>query len=98
MAEYADGAPCWVQLLTRDADAARRFYAALFGWEFEDDLVTLGGRPIAALVQDPEAAEPPGWTVYLRTPDVAASMAAIEAQGGTVVEGPAAGYALARDP
>ena len=31
------GAMCWNELLTRDSDAARAFYGALLGWEFDGD-------------------------------------------------------------
>ncbi|WP_167405157.1 VOC family protein [Kitasatospora albolonga] len=30
------GAPCWVNLLVRDPLAARAFYTAVLGWEFDD--------------------------------------------------------------
>ena len=34
--EYAPGTFSWVDLATRDGDAAKRFYGPLLGWEFED--------------------------------------------------------------
>jgi len=33
---YAPGTFCWADLGTPDADAAKRFYTALFGWSAED--------------------------------------------------------------
>ena len=33
---YEHGVPNWVDLATTDVDAARAFYAGLFGWEFEE--------------------------------------------------------------
>lgn len=99
---YPDGAPCWVQLLTRDADGAQRFYAELFGWECRDQggwaAAYLGDRPIGAITPSAEASDPPAWTVYLRTSDIAASAARVEAAGGQIVEGPFNGYVLAKDP
>jgi predicted enzyme related to lactoylglutathione lyase len=99
---YPDGAPCWAQLLTRDAVAAQRFYAELLGWDCRDQggwtMAHVGGRPVAAITPDPEAGDPAAWTVYLSTSDVAASIARIEASGGKILEGPVAGYALATDP
>ena len=45
------GTPCWADLLTPDPEAARGFYAAVLGWEFEiggdeyggDTVCTRGG-------------------------------------------------------
>ena len=34
--EYATGVPSWVDLQTSDQDAAKRFYGALFGWDYDD--------------------------------------------------------------
>ena len=31
------GAMCWNELLTRDAQTAKAFYSAIFGWEFYGD-------------------------------------------------------------
>ncbi|MFG1943592.1 VOC family protein [Nonomuraea sp. NPDC048826] len=99
---YAEGAPCWAQLLTRDAAAAERFYAALFGWECHDQggwsTARLGGRPVAAITPFEQAADPPAWTVYLAVADLAAATARLEAAGGKLIEGPVAGYVLASDP
>ncbi|MEV1171870.1 VOC family protein [Nonomuraea sp. NPDC049784] len=99
---YPDGAPCWAQLLTRDAVAAERFYAELLGWECRDQggwtMAHVGGRPVAAITPDPQAADPAAWTVYLATSDLAVSVARLEAAGGKLIEGPFAGYVLATDP
>src|SRR6266540_621896 len=32
--EYQPGVPCWLDTLQPDPEAAARFYASLFGWEF----------------------------------------------------------------
>ncbi|MFG1702391.1 VOC family protein [Nonomuraea sp. M3C6] len=99
---YADGAPCWAQLLTRDAVAAERFYAELLGWECRDQggwtICHVGGRPVAAITPDPQADDPAAWTVYLSTSDLSATIARLDAAGGKLIEGPVASYALARDP
>ncbi|NRQ34258.1 VOC family protein [Nonomuraea sp. NN258] len=106
---HPDGAPCWAQLLTRDAGAAERFYAGLFGWECRDRggwaMCLLGGRPVAAITPDP-AADRAAWTVHLATADLTAALARVEAGGGKPLEGPvqgtveghAEGYALVADP
>ncbi len=33
---HAPGTFCWAELATTDQDAAKRFYAALFGWTSVD--------------------------------------------------------------
>jgi hypothetical protein len=33
---YPAGVPCWVDTDQPDVDAARHFYASLFGWELDD--------------------------------------------------------------
>ncbi|MEU7861706.1 VOC family protein [Nonomuraea sp. NPDC049141] len=99
---YPDGAPCWAQLLTRDAAAAQRFYGELLGWDCRDQggwsMCHVEGKPVAAITPDPEAADPAAWTVYLSTSDLTASMAKVEAAGGKILEGPFESYALATDP
>jgi predicted enzyme related to lactoylglutathione lyase len=34
MAEYAEGVPCWADVMLPDLEAGKRFYGALFGWTF----------------------------------------------------------------
>ena len=38
---YADGEPCWADVTTPDLEAGKRFYGAVFGWEFTP--VVFGG-------------------------------------------------------
>ena len=33
---YAPGTPSWIDLQTTDPAAAKQFYGALFGWEYDD--------------------------------------------------------------
>ena len=40
---YAQGTPGFVDLTTPDPDAAKAFYAALFGWEYVDQPLDEGG-------------------------------------------------------
>ena len=37
------GAPCWVDLMTSDVDAARAFYTRVFGWTAEEPNPEFGG-------------------------------------------------------
>ena len=74
---YAEGTPSWVDLATTDMDAAKDFYGALFGWEFETapqpeaggyTMALLDGRAAAALMPQPQEqidmGLPPMWKQY----------------------------------
>lgn len=75
------GAFCWSELQTRDAEGAKKFYASVFGWDYEDnDLgettytgIRLDGRPIGGMLpmseQVPEET-PPHWLIYFATEDL----------------------------
>ena len=92
---YAQGTPSWVDLGTPDLDDAKRFYGAVFGWEFDDmgaeaghyNMALLRGVPIAGLgpAQDPSI--PPRWTTYLSVDDADKTAALIGERGGTVLMG-----------
>ncbi len=87
---------CWSDLMTPDVAAAQRFYAAVLGWEaregdpqfggyfmfFHKDLPVAGGMPDMS-----EGQMPSSWTSYIAVSDAAASMAAVESNGGTVISG-----------
>jgi uncharacterized protein len=98
---YRNGEVCWVDLQTRDVAAAKSFYAAVFGWRYED-LPTPDGRSYAqAFVDDdlvtviaPQNPDqesrgtPAQWNVYFsadKAEDVAADAAHA---GGRVQFGP----------
>ena len=80
---YAQGTPNWVDLQTSDQDAAKAFYAGLFGWTYDDQpmpqgpvysMAMLGGHHVAAIApQSPElaaAGAPPMWNTYLAVDSV----------------------------
>jgi predicted enzyme related to lactoylglutathione lyase len=94
---YAPGTPSWVDLATSDQGAAKAFYGALFGWEYDDAPVGEGmlysmgqirGRTAAAIgAQPPEqiaAGVPPHWQMYITVADVDAATALVDAAGGSV--------------
>lgn len=94
---YAPGTPCWADLATSDPDAARAFYGAVLGWDFQTGGAETGhytycsvrGRDVAGLMGAPAGGETPtAWTVYLATEDADASAAAVTAAGGHVMIGP----------
>jgi uncharacterized protein len=87
----------WFDLLTDDAEAAKRFYGGLFGWRFEATdhprytLVKHGEKPIAGIVaaKESSAKESGGrWLASLSVPDVAAAVDLVRAKGGVVHEEP----------
>ena len=85
------GAPTWMDLMTSDMDRAQRFYGAVFGWTFEEAGAEYGGYvtalvdggPVAGMMANaPQFEAPDGWTTYLHTADVDATIAAVTAAGG----------------
>lgn len=95
-----DGAWSWNELMTRDLDRAREFYAEVFGWTYgEQDMGPMGtyylgtvdDRQMCGLMRMPPEvpdAAPNHWGVYFTVDDVAAAVAAVEQAGGTVVSPP----------
>lgn len=82
----------YIELPAADLDGARSFYAAAFGWEFNDYGPTYAGIR-GATADDPEAGglaaegtERP--LVLLFSRDLDATLSAVQAAGGTVLAGP----------
>jgi predicted enzyme related to lactoylglutathione lyase len=82
----------WNELGTRDIEAAKRFYAAVFGWTTEGDgYVTwqLGGKGIGGCVNLDQLGKPAdvpaNWLAYFSVADVDDSVTRVEALGGTVI-------------
>jgi predicted enzyme related to lactoylglutathione lyase len=94
------GVPCWVDTWQDDAEAAARFYAAVFGWEIEETtspgaerryfMCRLRGRDVAAIGSPiPEAAPPtPVWTTYVAVESAGETAAQAREAGGMVIAGP----------
>jgi len=98
---YAQGSPNWVDLQTTDPQAAKAFYAGLFGWTYDDQpmpqggaysMAILRGAPVAAIAaQSPElkaAGAPPVWNTYLAVDSVDDATAMVEKAGGQVAMAP----------
>jgi uncharacterized protein len=69
---HPPGTLSWTDLVTTDADGAKRFYGDLLGWDFEDtpigddavySMARIGGLYVAALSAAPD--QPPHWNVYV---------------------------------
>jgi hypothetical protein len=93
------GAPVWSELGTRDVEAARAFYAKVFGWDFKDEEYERGiytmlqnaGETIGGMVDLTERVPPEvpaHWLVYFAADDVDAIVAAAKELGGEISAGP----------
>ena len=93
----------WNELMTRDIDAAKAFYAEVFGWQYESmDMgdgriyhVIAGGEygGLGGLMaMPPEVPEmvPNHWAVYFAVSDISATVDAVTAAGGGVMQEPMA--------
>ncbi|HEY9286202.1 MAG TPA: VOC family protein [Pyrinomonadaceae bacterium] len=90
----ANGDFCWNELATSDAEAAKKFYAALFGWEYKSgdiggaayNEIMAHGRPVGGIHQ--MGAEfgggPPHWMPYVAVDDVDAAAERAAELGGKV--------------
>jgi len=94
---YASGTPSFVDLATSDQDAAKSFYAELFGWSYDDmpmdessvySMAKLGGRVTAAIApQQPEQAAagvPPHWQMYITVDDLDGAAGKVNEAGGNL--------------
>ncbi len=96
------GSFCWNEVLTRDPDAGKAFYPAVFGWdprrpEFEGapesyTVWELNGRPVGGMMEMRDewfpAEVPPHWGVVFAVEDVDATVAKARELGATVTNGP----------
>ncbi len=94
VSSHPAGQPVWLDLSTPDAEAARRFYGAVLGWEFDIGGPETGGYAMCRVgdafaagigQQAPDQQTPPAWTVYFGVEDADAAVAAIEGAGGATL-------------
>ena len=91
------GTYCWSELITTDVAAAKAFYQAVFGWDFEDQGPPggppaytewkLGGKSIGGMMlksPDMPAEMPSMWGVYFAVADTDATVALAQKLGATV--------------
>lgn len=81
----AAGTPTWIDLMAPDIDAARAFYQAVFGWEYDIGGPEYGGYTTARLGQrmtagmmGPQLDAPPipaAWNLYFATDNIEADVA-----------------------
>jgi predicted enzyme related to lactoylglutathione lyase len=74
---HEHGTFSWTDLATPDAQASKRFYGGLLGWDFEDNpipddgvyvMARIGGRAAAAMFETTE--RHPAWASYVTVDDV----------------------------
>lgn len=100
---FTEGEVCWTDLQTGDVEAAKAFYAAVFGWRFEDRPTPDGrsyaqaflGDDLATVIapQNPHqlaAGAQPQWNVYFAAPDAGELAENLVHAGGTLEFGPEA--------
>jgi uncharacterized protein len=109
----APGALAWNELGTNDVDTAKRFYADLFGWTYDD--IEMNGQGTYSIIRNGESRNggiraqtpqeqgiPPNWLVYFGTVSCDEGAAQAEKLGGRVLvptmRVPAGGFAVIADP
>ena len=97
---YRQGTPNWVDLQTTDLDGAQSFYAELFGWSYDEQVID-GDRYCMAVIGDGVAAAlapqsphqraagvPPIWNTFIAVDDVDTATSRVEPAGGRVLMAP----------
>jgi uncharacterized protein len=86
--------PVWTDLATSDAEGARKFYSAVFGWKVEVNpdpqyggyaIATTGGKDVAGIGPKQMAEAPTAWTVYIGTANAAETAKKAEAAGAKII-------------
>jgi predicted enzyme related to lactoylglutathione lyase len=97
---WSDGSFYWNELMTRDAEAAKRFYGATLGWTFEAMeagagsaywVAKAGGEPVAGILQmeGPDFEDvSESWFGYVAVKDLATALARAMSEGGQVIREP----------
>jgi len=89
------GAISWSELVTPDVEAAKAFYAELFGWDLDTapmegtdyTVVKVAGKAVGGMMKTPPnmpPGVPPHWGLYITVEDVQATVAKIQELGGSV--------------
>jgi predicted enzyme related to lactoylglutathione lyase len=91
------GAPIWIDLSSADTSRAAEFYGALFGWTASEGRPEYGGyvtfskdgTMIAGMMPNhPGSGFPDAWGTFFAVADSAATVAAVEENGGRVLVEP----------
>ncbi len=89
------GALTWNEHMSRDFDAGKAFYRAVFGYAYQDvsedgfryAMLMVDGREVGGIGQYPAEAEraPAGWWTYFAVDDTDAAVSMVTALGGSIV-------------
>ncbi|MEV6504170.1 VOC family protein [Streptomyces prunicolor] len=90
--DFTTGSPNWLDLGSPDTDAAAAFYGAVLGWRFVSagpdtggyGFFQVDGKTVAALGPLTEEGANSAWMIHFKTGDIAATVEAVTAGGGTV--------------
>ena len=92
------GTPTWTDLSTPDPEASRKFYHAVFGWEYDVGGPEFGGYTTARLGNRTTAGiaglipgmppQPAGWGLYFASTDIEADVERAVKLGATVLAPP----------
>ena len=94
-----NGSFYWNELMTRDAEAAKKFYGATLGWTFEamDQgqgatywVAKAGDETVAGIYQmgKDEDENEQGWFAYVAVADLSTALARATSEGGEVLREP----------
>jgi predicted enzyme related to lactoylglutathione lyase len=92
--EQEDGAPCWIELYTKDTRKAGEFYPKLFGWSAKESPgyteFHAGSKPVGGMmaIQAEWGEMPPHWMIYVQVADPDATARKAQSLGGTVHKEP----------
>ncbi|MGI8987557.1 MAG: VOC family protein [Nocardioidaceae bacterium] len=91
---WPSGTPCWVELASSDPAAGAAFYRDLLGWDVREGPAGSGGYRLAfrrgQVVAGIRPGASAGWTVYLASDDMRATLHAVVTVGGRVLTPPTA--------
>jgi predicted enzyme related to lactoylglutathione lyase len=88
---YTPGTFSWAELATSDAAAAKPFYTALFGWQYDDmpvgdgqvySMARVDGHHVGALFS---SEQPPHWNCFVTVASADEAVARAAEHGGSVV-------------
>jgi len=99
--ENKPGDFCWIELGTTNADAAKKFYKELFGWDYHDEsmgpagvytIIKLNGKDVGGLYQLSsdmlQQGIPPHWLSYISVENADDATAQAISAGGTAMKEP----------
>jgi predicted enzyme related to lactoylglutathione lyase len=96
---WSHGSFYWNELMTRNAESAKKFYSATLGWTYDAMpmpngtywVAKMGATPVGGIfvLTDPEfKGAPEMWFAYIAVDDVDARAKKLTAAGGKVLRGP----------